>query len=53
MSDYLTIARDMQAEGKETGGEDIMGNVMKHDYLRRSMEQRLQRNALFEEYRNA
>ena len=43
----------MQAEGKETGGEDIMGNVMKHDYLRRSMEQRLQRNALFEEYRNA
>jgi hypothetical protein len=43
----------MQAEGKETGGEDIMGNVMKHDYMRRSMEHRVLRKALLSEYRKS
>jgi len=42
----------MQAEGKETGGEDIMTKVIKHDYLRKSMEQRIKRNALIDEYRS-
>jgi len=29
----MEMAREMQAEGKETGGEDIMRQVMKHEYL--------------------
>ena len=32
-SDFMEMAREMQAEGKETGGEDIMRQVMKHEYL--------------------
>jgi len=30
-----------------------MVSVLKHDYLRRSMEQRVQRKALYNEYRTA
>lgn len=47
----LSQSLNMQVEGKESATTNIMANVLKHDYLRRSMEQRVQRKALYNEFR--
>lgn len=48
---YLTQSASMAPEGKVSDTSNIMANVLKHDYLRRSMEQRVQRKALYSEFR--
>jgi hypothetical protein len=48
----LDELKNIPLYGKPQYEEVHMGDIMKHDYLKRSMEQRAQRKALYNEYVN-
>jgi hypothetical protein len=52
-SKFIELARKMVAEGKITEGDNIMDSIMKHEYMRKSMEHRVQRKALLDEFRKS
>lgn len=47
---YLSLAFNMPRKGKVTLVDNHMTDIIKHDYLRNSIEQRVERRALYNEY---
>lgn len=50
-SNSYSIVRDT-ASGLKTETRNDFEDIMKHSYLRKSMEQRIERKALFEEFKS-
>jgi hypothetical protein len=47
---YLNLAYNMPTKGKVSRVDNHMTDIMKHDYLRKSMEQRVERKALYQSF---
>lgn len=49
-NNYLSLAFNMQRKGKVSLVDNHMADIIKHDYLRNSIEQRVERQVLYNEY---
>jgi hypothetical protein len=49
-NNYLSLAFSMPIKGKVSLVDNHMTDIIKHDYLRNSIEQRVERQALYNEY---
>jgi len=49
-NNYLSLAFSMPRKGKVSLVDNHMADILKHDYLRSSIEQRVERKMLYNEY---